>query len=57
VKVCFCPQYETLKIEHLLEKVFQHQHARVYYPSDRDLAKLPRQFVINVAYSVIGQEF
>ena len=57
VKVMFCPQYESLSIERILERAREWKAIWNYLPDDRDLHRLPRQWVINVIYTVVGDSF
>ena len=54
VKVCFAPQYEGLTVSVFLEKAFSAPGVREYFPEDRDIHRLPRYWVLNVAYSCLG---
>ena len=51
------PQYESLSIERILEKVRENPEVNKYLPDDRDMHKVPRQWLINVAYTVMGEPF
>ena len=51
------PLYTGLSIENILEKCRSLDELPPYLPDERDLRKLPRQWIINVVYSVIGEPF
>ena len=57
MKFLYCPQYEALNIARILETASKHPCFRLYMPEDRDMHKVPRQWIINVAYSVVGETF
>ena len=57
VKVLYVPQYERLNIERILNKIREYPEVNEYLPDDRDMHKVPRQWLINVAYTVIGEPF
>ena len=49
--------YKTLTIETILEYGGKSEQLRLYLPDERDMAKLPRQWIINVIYSLLGDDF
>ena len=51
------PQYEGLTLDDILEKWKGHQTLMQYLPIEREIIKLPKQFVINVCYKIIGHPF
>ena len=51
------PQYVTLKVELILEKIHEHQRAPLFIPDERDIDKIPRAWLCNIAYTVIGDPF
>ena len=51
------PQYEGLYIKHILEKIGMKDNFRLYMPVIKEILRLPKQFIINVAYSIIGDPF
>jgi hypothetical protein len=53
----FCPQYESLSIERILEKAGDWPDVWQYLPDERDMHRLPRQWLINVIYTVVGKPF
>ena len=57
VKYCHAPQYEGLSLECILDQANRYERVSQYLPDERDIRKLPRQFVLNVVYSCVGGEF
>jgi len=57
VSVCFAPHYEDLTVQDILDFAICKPGVEEYFPDKRDIPKLPRQWVINVAYTIIGPEF
>ena len=51
------PLYKGLNIEAILEKGKQDDLVMRYLPDERDINRLPRQFVINLIYSLTGDNF
>ena len=61
VKHIAIPQFKTLSIKEIRKFIDEHPMCETilrYFPTDnKEWEKLPRQYVANVAYTVIGQEF
>jgi len=53
----FVPQYEKLSIEAILATARKNPRINDYLPEDRDMHKVPRQWLLNVAYTVLGEPF
>ena len=53
----YVPQYENLSIERILATARKNPRISDYLPEDRDMHKVPRQWLINVAYTVLGAPF
>ena len=56
----YVPQYDHLRIEDLLAFAAECNHgaALKYLPRDQlDIDRLPRQYVINVIYTLCGEDF
>jgi hypothetical protein len=54
----YCPQYEGLKISDIMKNVDSIPELQLYFPKDeKDRHRLPKQFILNVAYSVVGENF
>ena len=51
------PQYEGLSIETILEKGEENPQVAKYLPDERDLPRLPRSFIVNVTYTLLGDSF
>ena len=58
VKHLNVPQYEGLKIEAFFEFAEMYPEAMRCFPFDKhEREKLPRQYIINIIYTVVGQPF
>ena len=57
VKHLSVPQYETLTISKVLEFAASYPGIEDHLPDARDLPSIPRQWIINICYSIIGQDF
>ena len=42
MKYLYCPQYENLSIERILDKARKNDRINDYLPEDRDMHKVPR---------------
>ena len=51
------PYYEGLAVKDILEKIGMRENFRLYMPIVKEVFRLPRQFIINVAFSIIGDPF
>jgi len=51
------PQYETLTLKEMLGFLQQHRQVLQYLPIAKEVVKLPKQFVANVIYTVVGDPF
>lgn len=49
--------YKTLTIETILEYGGKSKMLELHLPEERDIVKLPRQWIINVIYSLCGDSF
>ena len=49
--------YESLTVATILEYGQSSDKLKLYLPEERDMHKLPRQWVINVIYSLCGDNF
>ena len=54
MKNFFAPVYKGLSIENFLEKAYQSEIVMLHLPDKRDLHRLPRQYIVNVMYSLLG---
>ena len=57
VKFIFVPQYEQLSAERIIEKSTEWPIVNDYLCDERDLHRLPRQFICNLIFSLVGQPF
>ena len=57
VKYLSVPQYKGLGIEKILEEAIKYPEMLNYLPVEDEYARLPRQWIINVAYTLIGKPF
>ena len=48
------PHYKGLSIQDILKNIGMKDNFRLYMPIVKEIPKLPKQFIINVAYSIIG---
>ena len=53
----YVPQYENLNIERILVTARKNPRINDFLPEDRDMHKVPRQWLINVTYTVLGEPF
>ena len=44
-------------MERLYEFIGQYPETYAYYPVKQEIRKLPKQWIANVAYSVLGDDF
>ena len=54
VKFLACPQYEGLAVHDILEEAGKDERVLKYLPDERDMHKVPRQWIVNIAYAIIG---
>ena len=55
VKILAAPNYEGLTIENFLEEAAKYQEMEPYLPEERDLHRLPLNFIINLMYTILGE--
>ena len=51
------PQYKGLSIEEILKKAQTFPETEQYLPDVQDFKKLPRQWLINLSYTLVGEPF
>ena len=51
------PQYEGLSIDKIIEKGREHRDLERYLPEERDLDRLPRQWIASVVRGLLKTEF
>ena len=57
VSYIYVPQYKALSIEHILQRLKKHPQVFDYLPEEQDWGRLPRQFICNIANTIIGKPF
>ena len=57
IKHLACPHYKGLSIEEILEYSKGDERVAKYLPDERDIVKVPRQWIVNVCYTVMGRKF
>ena len=57
MRSCYCPQYQSLSIAHVLEFAFSYPNVRDYFPEDRDMPRLPREWILNMCHSLLKDDF
>ena len=57
MKYIFVPQYDSLAMKHLFNFLQNHMELAQYLPEMQEISKLPKQFVVNVAYTILGDVF
>ena len=55
IKVLHVPFYKGLTIEEILEVGKKKPELMNYLPEERDMHRLPRYFIVNVVYTIVGQ--
>ena len=51
------PQYKSLSVEKILEFIVTQPDIADFLPDDIDLAKTPKQWIVNVCAAVVGEPF
>jgi len=57
VSYIYVPLYETLSIKFIFAKIREHPQVLAYLPEEQDWGRLPRQFICNIAHTIIGKPF
>ena len=57
VKYLSVPQYEGLGIKEILRELRNYDNTERYLPDMQDVHRCPRQWLINVAYTLVGKPF
>ena len=55
MKTLNVPQFEELGIKALLKQLNHHPEVWNYLPEARDVKKVPRQWLYDIAYTIIGK--
>ena len=53
----YVPAYVTLKLEEIFSFFMQHEAVIAYMSDDKELRRMPKQWVCNVGATIIGQPF
>ena len=51
------PQYEGLTIETILERAKLVPEVMKRLPEEKEIIKLPKQYLTNVIYTIVGEDF
>ena len=51
------PHYSSLTVKELYGFIDQYPETFAYYPCEKEIGRLPRQWVANVAYSLLKDVF
>ena len=51
------PQYEGLSIDDILERGREHTLLEHYLPEDRDMERLPRQYICTIVRGLLKERF
>jgi hypothetical protein len=57
VKFIYCPQYEGLFIKDIWNEIKNIPELSLYYPAIKEIGRLPKQWLLNIAYSMCGDSF
>ena len=57
VKTIHVPQYKNLSLAKILDFASNQPRVFDYLPDEPDLAKVPKQWVVDICAAIIGQEF
>ena len=57
VKHLHVPFYDDLTLNDMCKWAGDNEKLLMYYPLGRDIMRVPRQWFINIAYSVVGEPF
>ena len=57
MKIISVPQYEGLSIENILERGREHRELELYLPEERDMERLPRQFIATIVRGLLTDKF
>ena len=55
IKSLYVPIYKNLSIDNLLKKAEETPAVFDYFPERRDFSRLPRQWIANVLFTVVGK--
>ena len=57
IKTIYVPQYKNLSIEKILAFAIERPQIEMYLPDEPDLAKVPKQWLVNICAAMIGDPF
>ena len=57
VKHLYAPQYDSLSVSKLLDFAAAYSAVEEHLPEPRDIPLLPRQWILNVCFALIGSDF
>lgn len=57
IQVLYVPLYKGLTIETILEQGRKNEQTMHYLPDERDIHRLPRQFIAAIVFSIVGEPF
>ena len=57
VKRIHIPQYPSLSVQNICNFLMDHQHVADWLPPLREIPKLPKEYLGNVAYTILGDVF
>ena len=57
MKYLYLPQYETLTCRLIWDEIADNQEMLSYLPEAKEVEKLPKQYLVNLVYAVIGDDF
>jgi hypothetical protein len=57
MKTLFVPYYDTLTVDIFMEYAKEKVEPLLYLPDGNDYKRLPREYIINVIYSTVGDPF
>jgi hypothetical protein len=53
----YVPLYKGLSIENIMEVGLKHELVSQYLPDERDMHRLPRQFIVNIIFTIVQDPF
>ena len=57
IKVIYCPQYENISVKNMMQEASKDPNIMQYLPDEQEIHLLPRQYLANVIYTVVGERF
>ena len=57
IKHLTVPHFEGLTVDDFLAYADSNPRCALYFPPEKEIPKLPRQWIINVIYTLMGQNF